>query len=696
MSPGARSSGAGKRSRQACLNCRRKKIRCPGERPACSTCHRLGQACRYKSVERPSSFYSGSHRIAHLEQKLEFVLSQVTYLIPCFSDDSSAVQEDTPSNADDAEPPYQQFPEPQGSPDSNFLPSAPIIDNALDLYFQNVHRHPIWCFNREDVEDPGSVSRELICAILALTSRFSDPKGSLAYYSGTTRTLIMLHLANGTVTLPTIESICLLSYSHSIDGDLQQARFYLGLAQQLCNCAGLDQESPRFAEDASRERKKRLFWSVKLLQYSYGRDTPVLDSLSDMTRPVYARTESQDIQVLATPKPPSSPSDPACLDDRTTDPGMWWIMVQITCIWSKAREYVLECASDSMLKPPWHHRSTYAATLSTLAELENQIPMCIRYDSAKFYQRTAEDVAINLPFWYPWLRGQFTFHTTHVVLNHPFMYVYASQRNRSLEVPNTFWRKSLELALLHASWIVRLLDMALEKQMKLMDPFFVQASAIAASVHLYFCCVTDGRLRSKSKIDLVKCRGFLRSCKSYSAAAESLDSALTELVHIASGREDCDLHDWSPSSIRLNTNLMWNILQSNYERGSTQRPRTASSLLHSSLDPSASHQSTRADSILEVMVTVSPDINLDTSDGGQSAPVSSVTVGESIADVEMPEDTGHTAGKPNDNATVVVSDPLGVYDHGLSWLWADEIMNYNAQGDAGDIVGSDWWANGNW
>ncbi|KAJ5580401.1 hypothetical protein N7450_006702 [Penicillium hetheringtonii] len=36
-----------KRTRQACGPCRRKKARCPGEKPVCSLCQRLGQHCTY-------------------------------------------------------------------------------------------------------------------------------------------------------------------------------------------------------------------------------------------------------------------------------------------------------------------------------------------------------------------------------------------------------------------------------------------------------------------------------------------------------------------------------------------------------------------------------------------------------------------------------------------------------------------------
>ncbi|CAK7237705.1 hypothetical protein SBRCBS47491_010091 [Sporothrix bragantina] len=41
-----------RRIRQACHNCRRKKARCPGQKPACSFCVRLGQACSYSDDEQ--------------------------------------------------------------------------------------------------------------------------------------------------------------------------------------------------------------------------------------------------------------------------------------------------------------------------------------------------------------------------------------------------------------------------------------------------------------------------------------------------------------------------------------------------------------------------------------------------------------------------------------------------------------------
>lgn len=91
--------------------------------------------------------------------------------------------------------------------------AASRISKAIDLYFQYCHRQPIWCLDREEVKDPSYVSEELVCSILTLTSRFSQERDEMLHYGDTARTLVMLRIANGTVELETIESLCLLAYS---------------------------------------------------------------------------------------------------------------------------------------------------------------------------------------------------------------------------------------------------------------------------------------------------------------------------------------------------------------------------------------------------------------------------------------------------------------------------------------------------
>ena len=169
----------------------------------------------------------------------------------------------------------------------------------------------------------------------------------------------------------------------------------------------------------------------------------------------------------------------------------------------------------------------YAKVVADFLETENRIPMCHRYDSVKFYERKIEELKVNRDYFAPWLKEQFTYHAIPTVLNHPFLYIVGAQHNPNLGIPNTFWRRSSEQALLHATWIVRMIDMVVDKRVPLVDPFFGHVAAIAATVHLYYCCAAAARLKHKSNRDFAKCRRFLKSFIPHSAACGELVSYLS-------------------------------------------------------------------------------------------------------------------------------------------------------------------------
>jgi hypothetical protein len=103
-----------------------------------------------------------------------------------------------------------------GSGITNLRPGLSDIAVGIDVYFKYCHRQPIWCFEREEIGDYAILPEELACSILALTSHFSKSRDQQRLYGDNAKTLIMLLIANGTVELTTIESLCLLSYSSFI------------------------------------------------------------------------------------------------------------------------------------------------------------------------------------------------------------------------------------------------------------------------------------------------------------------------------------------------------------------------------------------------------------------------------------------------------------------------------------------------
>lgn len=289
----------------------------------------------------------------------------------------------------------------------------------------------------------------------------------------------------------------------------------------------LDLESAYIGNDPTTERKKRLFWSLQLLEQFYGRQTGLLSVPSEIWRPSYSSTGGSQTEVDPT-APPLPRDDLGC--SSPDEAGVWNTSVHLAWVWSQVRKYVSNCAHNR-LKEPWRHDSFYAKVVSDFMETENRIPICHRYDTAKFYKRKMEELKINRDYWAPWIKEQFTYHAIHTVMNHPFLYIVGAQHNPNLAIPNTFWRRSSELALLHSTWIVRMIDMVVDKQVPLADPFFGHAAAIAATVHLYYCCAAAARLKHKSNTDFAKCRRFLKQFIPSSAACRALVSlsSLSEL-----------------------------------------------------------------------------------------------------------------------------------------------------------------------
>ncbi|GAB0145400.1 hypothetical protein EsHS_00005830 [Epichloe bromicola] len=497
-------------------------------------------------------------------------------------------------------------------------PDSPTIALGIRLYFEFCHRQPIWCFERQEVGDVSLVTDELACSILAVTSRFSRRAEELQLYGDNARSLIMARIANGTVGLATIESLCLLSYSSFIDGNVHLGQFHLGLALQLCRSAMLDSDSGYAMDDVTAERKKRVFWSLQVLDQYHGRQTGILSTPTEIWRQSCSSTGGDG---RVSPAGDDSKVPPLPLDDlghtMPSEPGIWNTSVQVGWVWSRVRKYVSDC-SHGIFREPWWRDSTYATVLSDFMEAENSIPMCHRYDSVKFYERKVEDLRMNRDYWTAWLKEQFTYHAIPTVLNHPFLYIIGAQHNPNLAIPNTFWRRSSELALIHATWIVRMMEMVLDKQVHLTDPFFGHIAAIAATVHLYYCCAAASKLKHKSNADFAKCRKFLKGFIPFSPACRALDRNLDKMTRIAAGSETNDVEDWMPSRIYLSVPLMWNILQFNCTADSRQLANTG--LLGASLASTVACEDEDETTTIDIIVATSPEITVNTADGGQDAP----------------------------------------------------------------------------
>lgn len=239
------------------------------------------------------------------------------------------------------------------------------------------------------------------------------------------------------------------------------AWFHINLATSLANMADMNVEMKREkgSSDSVAESRRKLFYSIYLLNQTYAPRSMLLNMLEDIQNPKYLEPK-RDLKQESGQLPPFTPRDPVNIthSDDAERAGIWTYMVQQSSLWREVRGYIAQCA-DGSPKPPWSPESGYAVIGAHLMELETRFPTYHRYDAVKFLDRSTEELQQSRDYWSPWLCIQFVYHAIHSMLNHPFLYSSRPNQSMQMSVPNTFWKTSSELALLHSTWIVRLIDM---------------------------------------------------------------------------------------------------------------------------------------------------------------------------------------------------------------------------------------------
>jgi hypothetical protein len=497
-----------KRVLQACENCRRKKTRCPGEKPNCSTCTRLQQPCQYTGYDvdyansDPQHTRSLEDRLAYLETKLER-MTGATATSPNTAPGDVGLHQDTlPDSAIAATPSVSNV----SMTRQHRIPGRETVSKAIEIYFQCCHRQPVWLFaSREEVSSKSC--EDITLAILGLSlqyerSAFAEPTlQAPSYYTNAARQLIMSRVGASTVDMTTLQALCILAFSNLVSGDLQLASFHISLAGTLLQCSGLDSH---LSQDRTRtlEEQRRLYWSVRTVEVLCGLPSRS-PSLLEIDEPQYL--VPAEIKCRTYGRAPLLPQEIHNIHgDQPV--GIWSHMARSANLWSQIRDYVRTCAVGEG-KSPWHADSGYTAINSQLLDMECGFPNAYRYDSAKFLERSSEELNRKRDFWLPWMKIQVTFHTIHSVMNHPFL--YSARASKPRPGPNAFWKTSTDLALLHSTWIARLIDMAAKKSLGLSDPFFAHAAAVAVTLHLYWSRATNPKISAPAEANLQACRTFL-------------------------------------------------------------------------------------------------------------------------------------------------------------------------------------------
>ncbi|CAK7236765.1 hypothetical protein SEUCBS140593_009729 [Sporothrix eucalyptigena] len=292
-------------------------------------------------------------------------------------------------------------------------------------------------------------------------------------------------------------------------------------------CAGLDTHVSADRTPVL-EGQRRLFWSVQMVAVLCGAPLKIA-STYDIKSPHFLLPQETNLtcrrqqgasSTSEDPAAPLLPLDPTSMSIRRSnierDPqqppravmSIWLHMVRSASLWGLVRSYVWRCHVRNTPHAPWHPDADYTAIYAQLLDMEGAFPLTFRYDAARFIDQPLDELKRQGDFWLPWMKIQVTYHTIHSVLNHPFLYSPRVSQPRP-GGPNAFWKTSTDLALLHSTWIARILGMAYKKGLALADPFFVYAAAVAITLHLYWSRAADPSIRAAAEKYIEVCRTFI-------------------------------------------------------------------------------------------------------------------------------------------------------------------------------------------
>ncbi|KKK18461.1 hypothetical protein P175DRAFT_0428866 [Aspergillus ochraceoroseus IBT 24754] len=518
-----------KRIRQACDPCRRKKSRCPGEKPACSYCERLGQQCVYSQGDGEAPTGDIAKRLLSVEEKLEELTRSLR---------------PQPNREETQQPAVE----------SNLRQDD--LSTVAQLFLTCCNYQPLPLFHPEGfLQSLGGRDPELILAVHAVGLRFGrSPDGSdlrpyIEECARKSRALVMARVGRGVVELSTLQTLCLLAMFDFTAGDPVQAGLHLNMASYLAQSVSATGEALGALRAADADEKRRCLWSIYLLQSLQGDGVQTPRLIVGVRTPFNSGSGFSSTYDLT--------SIPDCaVPNFKEEYDLVSYTIQLGEVWSLAMGYAASRVEPDA-PPPWSPRSDYSIVTYRHMEFDSRVPLKYRYDANRFHEHRLHELNRRREFWGPWLFTQFLYLAIPCLLNHPFL---LSRRLRSFRhtMPQSFIRQSFEAITNNAAWILHLIDLIEHKGFEICDPTLAHCVLIVATIHLQHSFVEDASFREKARRGFTKCVRFLHPLAQRWPHIQNMIDRLNRL------RENVSAGDPQASRSRqawtTNAQLLWELL----------------------------------------------------------------------------------------------------------------------------------------
>jgi hypothetical protein len=507
------------RVRQACDPCRRKKVKCPGEKPSCSFCTRLNQQCSYARnseiigyrVEKSDdSRYHDGQRVQRLEARVEQIMDAVTTLVDLQAGRATApVASGVPRTlsppeqlSDDATDRNSQHMGVQIHGADDNIPSPGMLRALAKVYLSKVADQPLVLFDAQSLADQiARSSKALLYSFLALTARysaesfFSGSKSEAAQgYTTSASKLLFAQACDPTGDVQVLQAFCLLTLCHITDGRPRKAWMTLGVGVRFAICAGWISDSAK--RPACTAEILRACWTLFVLDRMYGssfRTLPAIMSSEDLPEmPVSPKRPETSQSSLS-----GELGDNTIIDER--DVGITACVLRLLSIWGRLMEY-LRSIKNGLHEDAWSAGSKYQQIKSEMSKFETTMPEVHRAKHARFHDLSSEDLQRDRSYWRIWIFEQCLYHAIHTALNHPFLHIAKVPGRRGLRSPS-FLQHTTDQAVLHCQWVVLIFRLCGEKAFEAHDPFLGHLAAVTATALFFLQFSKDDALAKKAYRD---------------------------------------------------------------------------------------------------------------------------------------------------------------------------------------------------
>jgi hypothetical protein len=559
-----------KRLPLACIACRRKKIRCSGEKPACKHCLRSRIPCVYKVTTRKAA--PRTDYMAMLDKRLKRMEDRVVKLIPKESlpsvanvgrsvvkpalpgappktpttkkriaDEAFGNDLDDWSKAKGSDPAAAGLASRSKETDDNklltegaeSLPSKEIQEHLAEVYFDYVYGQSYPLLHKPSFMRKlaaGKVPPVLILAMCAISARFSthpqlrtepcflrgDNWGerareiALKRYDAPNITILIVYLLLGLHEFGT----CQGGRSWMFGGMAQRMAYALQLHKETEYDPLINEAERKPLSATDREIRRRTMWSCFLMDRfnSSGTDRPLFvhEQYIEVQLPVKEHLYLHEIHAatenLEGNVPNPVPPDSGQLANPRDNMGVSAYTIRLVCIWGKLIKYMNLGGKEREKESMWSSQSTYNAIKNEAREFKEALPEMLVYTPENLKSHAIGKTANS--FLYLHILWQQI-----MLFMHRFALPSTAGSRPPKDMPHDFLTESARSALDAANQISILINESMDHNV--VAPFAGYSAFFASTVHVHGVFSKNPKLEAQSKKYLAYNVKYLTKMKKY-------------------------------------------------------------------------------------------------------------------------------------------------------------------------------------